>query len=294
MIQSAAHEDANIIFGAVLDETMGDEVKITVIATGFRQQETATVDTQMRRERMLTGASLPTARYDAPIVQREVPIVSRVAAVRAQLEGVGEPEYFGPGPETPIVADAIHAAPIAARPLHAESFVAEPMEAEGFHAVADQHEDDLEWTRSSQAEGYAEADSDDAGDEFEQEFAGSGHPDGASREHAERPVQATEPNLIPVSRSVFDDDFFRKPARELLNSPSTDERRMPSARGFDSPDSSRPIRLHYDDSNRTTEAASGPAVAEPLVRVPAFNGGAPAEQPEGDELDIPAFLRHGH
>ncbi|HEX3942012.1 MAG TPA: cell division protein FtsZ [Acidobacteriaceae bacterium] len=38
LIQSAAHEDANIIFGAVLDETMGNEVKITVIATGFRQE----------------------------------------------------------------------------------------------------------------------------------------------------------------------------------------------------------------------------------------------------------------
>src|ERR1700734_1627732 len=37
LIQSAAHEDANIIFGAVLDENMGDQVKITVIATGFRQ-----------------------------------------------------------------------------------------------------------------------------------------------------------------------------------------------------------------------------------------------------------------
>ncbi len=33
IIQNAAHEDANIIFGAVQDETMGDEVKITVIAT---------------------------------------------------------------------------------------------------------------------------------------------------------------------------------------------------------------------------------------------------------------------
>jgi len=37
IIQSAAHEDANIIFGAVLDETMKDEVKITVIATGFKE-----------------------------------------------------------------------------------------------------------------------------------------------------------------------------------------------------------------------------------------------------------------
>src|SRR5277367_478309 len=37
LIQNSAHEDANIIFGAVLDESMGDNVKITVIATGFRQ-----------------------------------------------------------------------------------------------------------------------------------------------------------------------------------------------------------------------------------------------------------------
>jgi cell division protein FtsZ len=48
LIQSAAHEDANIIFGAVLDEQMGEEVKITVIATGFRDQMPE------RRARMLS------------------------------------------------------------------------------------------------------------------------------------------------------------------------------------------------------------------------------------------------
>jgi cell division protein FtsZ len=37
IIQSAAHEDANIIFGAVMDEKMKDSVKITVIATGFKE-----------------------------------------------------------------------------------------------------------------------------------------------------------------------------------------------------------------------------------------------------------------
>src|SRR5678815_419293 len=35
LIQEEADEDANIIFGAVIDESMGDEVRITVIATGF-------------------------------------------------------------------------------------------------------------------------------------------------------------------------------------------------------------------------------------------------------------------
>ncbi len=41
IIQSAAHEDANIIFGAVMDEKMKDDVKITVIATGFREARVA-------------------------------------------------------------------------------------------------------------------------------------------------------------------------------------------------------------------------------------------------------------
>ncbi len=35
LIQEEAHEDANIIFGAVIDETIGDEIRVTVIATGF-------------------------------------------------------------------------------------------------------------------------------------------------------------------------------------------------------------------------------------------------------------------
>jgi cell division protein FtsZ len=61
LIQSAAHEDANIIFGAVQDERMGDEVKITVIATGFRDQMPE------RRARMLNVE-------EAPVVS--VPVMS--------------------------------------------------------------------------------------------------------------------------------------------------------------------------------------------------------------------------
>jgi cell division protein FtsZ len=35
IIGQAAHQDANIIFGAVVDDALGDEVRITVIAAGF-------------------------------------------------------------------------------------------------------------------------------------------------------------------------------------------------------------------------------------------------------------------
>ncbi|MCU1223275.1 MAG: cell division protein FtsZ [Edaphobacter sp.] len=84
IIQNAAHEDANIIFGAVQDETMGDEVKITVIATGFKQQEMP-----QRRERMLAEATLPTMRYDVPIAPRVS--TPRPAAPRFASESVSEP-----------------------------------------------------------------------------------------------------------------------------------------------------------------------------------------------------------
>jgi len=43
IVQEAAHEEANIIFGAVLDESLADEVRITVIATGFTERKEASL-----------------------------------------------------------------------------------------------------------------------------------------------------------------------------------------------------------------------------------------------------------
>ncbi len=42
IIKETSHPDVNLIFGAVIDENMGDEVRITVIATGFEQSRVAT------------------------------------------------------------------------------------------------------------------------------------------------------------------------------------------------------------------------------------------------------------
>jgi cell division protein FtsZ len=64
LIQAAAHEDANIIFGAVQDEKMGDEVKITVIATGFRDQMPE------RRARMLSVEEAP--MISVPVIAPEI------------------------------------------------------------------------------------------------------------------------------------------------------------------------------------------------------------------------------
>jgi len=59
IIQGAAHEDANIIFGAVLDEKMKDAVKITVIATGFKDADII----RRRRE-----------EFHSPVIRRREPI----------------------------------------------------------------------------------------------------------------------------------------------------------------------------------------------------------------------------
>lgn len=56
MIQEEAHEDANIIFGAVIDETMTEDIRITVIATGFGEVKEESRPVQSAVTSMSTAA----------------------------------------------------------------------------------------------------------------------------------------------------------------------------------------------------------------------------------------------
>lgn len=59
LITEAAHEDAEIIFGAVIDESLGEEVRVTVIATGFAQEDRQmTSDTLNQMQQFLNGTGL--------------------------------------------------------------------------------------------------------------------------------------------------------------------------------------------------------------------------------------------
>lgn len=51
LVQQAAHPDANIIFGATFDETMDDEIRVTVIATRFDEKQTTPFKTIATPER---------------------------------------------------------------------------------------------------------------------------------------------------------------------------------------------------------------------------------------------------
>jgi cell division protein FtsZ len=72
LVQEQAHEDANIIFGATIDETMGEAIKVTVIATGF-DQPVAEVPASMSAGAMRSasgGSSLGTLVSDRASSQR--------------------------------------------------------------------------------------------------------------------------------------------------------------------------------------------------------------------------------
>ena len=85
IIQSAAHEDANIIFGAVLDEKMKDEVKITVIATGFKEATRSRDHANAAASAVLNARAATSATFQVPSVRepetaRQTPASNTAAA----------------------------------------------------------------------------------------------------------------------------------------------------------------------------------------------------------------------
>jgi cell division protein FtsZ len=118
IIQNAAHEDANIIFGAVLDEKMKDEVKITVIATGFRTDFVGRIS---EGSRVSAAAAIQQARtahhYDKPaptINQRK----DEPYEVRA-VETITHVSTSEPAPQLVQHAPVAHVA-VEPQPVHVE------------------------------------------------------------------------------------------------------------------------------------------------------------------------------
>ena len=71
-IQESAHVDANIIFGACIDDTLGDTVRVTVIATGFDEPETIGVPHSAAKQPSAQRAQQPQAPQQ-PQTQPPVP-----------------------------------------------------------------------------------------------------------------------------------------------------------------------------------------------------------------------------
>lgn len=200
LIQDAAHEDANIIFGAVQDEKMGDEIKITVIATGFKEPKQ---DGLERRERLLEpgpARSVAAAeqgyvppiqpRYVAPPpVQQQVPPQQPAAPqprpVPQQTFPVAQPTFGTP-------------TPVAQQP---QNFVPQPMETPQAPAFSSQPQ-----TIRTEAVPVFQAEPQTGAPPTNPVFTTAPQPQ----------TSATQPEpseLVPVPASVFDDDFFLRPRR---------------------------------------------------------------------------------
>lgn len=67
LITEAAHEDAEIIFGAVIDESMGENVSVTVIATGFGEDNHDNVNSQISKLRAMAEAQVAMASQSGQV-----------------------------------------------------------------------------------------------------------------------------------------------------------------------------------------------------------------------------------
>ncbi|HKE16748.1 MAG TPA: hypothetical protein VKB80_17865, partial [Kofleriaceae bacterium] len=98
LIAEAADPDANIIFGSVIDPNIGDEVRITVIATGFDRsaaRERATNQPRGRSERA-SSSHIAAQHDDRASITREYPpaqVPPRAARPRAQPVVATQPHH---------------------------------------------------------------------------------------------------------------------------------------------------------------------------------------------------------
>ena len=109
MAQSAADPDANIIFGSVVDERMDEEVKITVIATGFAAKEVAPRTVQPKQVAMPVVSARPSPPPPPRPAEQAKPTPAPARAAPAPVPAVAAPRPAGrprdPGAFKPLDED---------------------------------------------------------------------------------------------------------------------------------------------------------------------------------------------
>ena len=113
MVQGAVHPDANIIFGTSIDDTLGDEVRVTVIAAGFDGgAPPSNRDTSANSQRVQEQSPIAaeTARDLAPVGQAPtIPVAHSgegINAGQASDDEGGFEHLFGDAPVETAVATA--------------------------------------------------------------------------------------------------------------------------------------------------------------------------------------------
>jgi cell division protein FtsZ len=91
LIQNAAHEDANIIFGSVIDPNLSDEVRITVIATGFDRSAKLATPPEPPTTKRPSQVTLPYDVSSATTKEYPAPMPPR-GTTKAQAMVIDEPD----------------------------------------------------------------------------------------------------------------------------------------------------------------------------------------------------------
>jgi len=105
LIQEAAHEDANIIFGSVIDDAMVDRLKITVIATGFTTRDARRIERldATRQVRGPTQGTLAMPQATEPGGPRHVAAPQRTPEIhRAATPPPAPPRVTPAPPQKPV------------------------------------------------------------------------------------------------------------------------------------------------------------------------------------------------
>ena len=96
LVQEAAHPEANIIFGTVIDDALGDEVRVTVIAAGFdggapirRNDDRALGQVSGSTQRQAAAAASPAVASPAQQPRIGQPVASQVRPT--QMHAAGQP-----------------------------------------------------------------------------------------------------------------------------------------------------------------------------------------------------------
>ena len=91
LVKEAAHPEANIIFGTVIDDTLGDEVRVTVIAAGFDGGEPQQRIEPITASRVQTAPALPATAADDAAKDREAEPVA--PALPVSVGAMSETSY---------------------------------------------------------------------------------------------------------------------------------------------------------------------------------------------------------
>ncbi|MFY9930043.1 MAG: cell division protein FtsZ [Streptosporangiaceae bacterium] len=291
LVSNSAAVDANIIFGAVIDDALGDEVRVTVIAAGLDQERTGRpADAAGSSFSSTTGAALP-----GPASGNSAPAGSGAASSGAVGSGPAPvssspasppPAIPVPASPVPVSSVPVSSVPVSSGPAGSSTVSSSPAPAPGPSSSAPSTSAPFTSAPATPAPASPAPASPARDSAFQ---AGTGAATTASTAAPGREATGSGPGMAayggngtPAAGSSSLPDYIR-------NAPGSDDAPAPAA---PSPETSRPERVTVggqgpDSPSYRPAHADGPGKP--------FDVAASRRRPvvfeEDDDLDVPDFLK---